>query len=44
MREVFTGLEIIFTSPEDSHVTVQIDEEDDEEEEVRNMVNREAIL
>ncbi|KAF3598802.1 hypothetical protein F2Q69_00033104 [Brassica cretica] len=38
MREVFTGLEIIFTSPEDSHVTVQIDEEDDEEEEVRNMM------
>ncbi|CAN6985450.1 unnamed protein product [Brassica rapa subsp. trilocularis] len=43
MREVFTELERISASPEDSHVQVMIDEnedEEDEEEEVTNMVNR----
>ncbi|KAF3531698.1 hypothetical protein DY000_02036905 [Brassica cretica] len=41
MREVFTELERISASLEDSHVQVMIDEaEEDEEEEVRYMVNR----
>ncbi|KAL0687220.1 hypothetical protein Bca4012_086897 [Brassica carinata] len=41
MREICTELERISASPEDSHVQVMIDEaEEDEEEEVRNMVNR----
>ncbi|KAF8107514.1 hypothetical protein N665_0120s0038 [Sinapis alba] len=42
MREVYTSLERIFTSPEDSQAQVQIDEE--EEEEVRNMVNEDDSL
>ncbi|CAF2068635.1 unnamed protein product [Brassica napus] len=41
MREVFTELERISASLEDSHVQVMIDEaEEDEEEEVRIMINR----
>ncbi|CAH8352895.1 unnamed protein product [Eruca vesicaria subsp. sativa] len=42
MREVFTELERIFTSPEDSQVQqIHLDEEDEEEkEEVRNMINK----
>lgn len=43
MREVFTELERICSTPEDSKVHIHIDEEDEEEEEeeeVRNMINK----
>ncbi|XP_010438084.1 PREDICTED: wall-associated receptor kinase-like 18 isoform X2 [Camelina sativa] len=40
MREVFTELEKICTSPEDSQVQSQIDEEEEEEDEVVNIINR----
>ncbi|CAH8352832.1 unnamed protein product [Eruca vesicaria subsp. sativa] len=41
MREVFTELERICTTPEDSQLQIHVDEEDEEEgeEEVRNMIN-----